>query len=388
MYYDGNGNPIDLGGSSKTIITTVLGAELPEDMSNFPDVTSEYAAAMKSAIVQWGTDYAGDAQKIPFIIHTDQHGRLNPNNKNVFDLLAYLVNWDSVSAIFNLGDTVVDHWEDDDTNPDPLLRNAQLENALSCVEAIPADKQINVWGNHDTWYNGSLPTQATSVMPDLKYLNPYFKATGLRTIRCPDNSGLMEVFDDVNLVRYLVVANWDYTARSQADNNYFYVSADHWRWIIAKMTENTGYDLVVVSHVPIMCGSSIAINPITEESAQRSTLIRLITQTSGFDAIWRDRKTKSAGSITSQGQTIDYDFQGCTDKLLCALAGHMHNDAVDYCGGATGMLCATFDWFADRTIHFGLIDRRNNQVKVWKLHNEDSTPGVQTWTAPFDYAGA
>lgn len=371
----------------RTVTTTVIGADIPAGADEKYTLPSNYITAMGNAITAWMSDYAGDDTKVPFILHTDQHGRLNRNNKGVFDLLNYLVNWDGVSAIFNLGDVVVDHWVDDDTNVNPLLRNATLEAALQCVSSIPADKQVNVFGNHDTWYNDG---EATIYLPSLKYLNPYFRTTGLRTEKCPDNSGLMIVFDDVRRIKYLVAANWDYSSRSIDNRQYFYTSANHWRWMIGKMTENTGHDLVIVSHVPLLLGSSIAYNPITEASATRTTPERFINKTSSsvsamFDAIWAARKNKTSGTLTVQNETISYDFTNCTDNCLCALAGHWHDDVVDYCGGNTGILCATFDWFADRTINFGIIDRANSQIKVWKLHNEDDTPGVQTWTAPFTY---
>jgi hypothetical protein len=71
---------------------------------------------------------------------------------------------------------------------------------------------------------------------------------------------------------------------------------------------------------------------------------------------------------------------------LCAIAGHTHFDAVDYVEGQNGLLQVAFDWFDNLTLHFGLFDRTNRSIKVWKLHNENNTPAVQYWSAPFDMA--
>lgn len=382
MYFDGNGNAIDLGNQNKAVTTTVLGYDLPEDVSVY-GVSSEYAAKMKEAIEAWGASYAGDDKQIPFIVHTDQHGRLDSTNTGLFDLLSYLVNWDETSAIFNLGDTVVDHWIDDDINTNPLLRNAELEAALKCVHSVPLAKQINVFGNHDTWYSGNEQTAVAGTLPSLKYNNPYFHCNGLRTVKLEDNSGMFEVFDDKHKVRYLIVAAWDYAAKQSGNTGYqwYYVSNEHLQWIISKMQENTGYDLVLVSHVPLQMGGAKAVDPITGDSITKTNPTFIEHYMSELNALWSARKSKESGTIRT---SISYDFTNCTDKLLCALAGHTHYDGVDYVGDA-GVMQVAFDWFADLTIHFGLIDRRNNQIKCWKLHNESSTPGVQTWTKPFDY---
>lgn len=381
MYFDGNGNQIDIGTEVKSITTTVLGYDLPEDAGTAYGVSAEYAQAMKNAIVAWGASYAGDAEQVPFIVHTDQHGRLNSENKGVFDLLSYLVNWREVSAIFNLGDTVVDHWEDDNTNTNPLLRNATLEDALKCVESIPKDKQINVFGNHDTWYNGSVSTPIAGTLPSLQYINPYFIATGLRTERNPDNSGLMVVYDDVRRIKYLVLAAWDYADKPSGPTGYqwYYINRTHYRWIIDKMTENTGHDLVIVSHVPLMMYDTSAIDPITNESIARSNPVYIVHYSSSPNALWEARKNKTSGTYWD----IPFDFTGCTDDLLCALAGHTHCDGVDRIGSPS-LMQVCFDWFTDRTIHFGLLDRRDRKIKVWKLSNVDNTPAVENWEAVFD----
>jgi len=384
MYFDGNGNAVDIGNQNKGVTTTVLGYDLPDDAGTSYGVTLEYAQAMKNAIVQWGTAYAGDNKQVPFIVHTDQHGRLNASNKGLFDLLSYLVNWDEVSTIFNLGDTVVDHWEDDNTNANPLLRNATLEAALLCLKDIPKDKQINVYGNHDTWYEGEVSTAVSGTLPSMQYNNPYFISTGLRTEKYPDNSGFMMVYDDRLRVKYLVVASWDYADKTTGITGYqwYWISNEHLQWVIDKMSEDTGHDLVIVSHVPLEMGGSLAIDPITSESITKSSPTYIIHSSSLLNALWNARKNRTTGTVSG----ISYDFTNCSDDLLCAIAGHTHYDGVDYVdGSATGLLVTSFDWFANQTITFGLIDRASQKIKGWKLSNDNNVPAVQNWEAPFDY---
>lgn len=371
----------------KTIITTVLGADLPGDISGY-GVSSAYATEMKNAIDAWMGDYAGDTKKVPFIVHTDQHGRLTVARQGIFNLLNWMVNWEGISAIFNLGDTVVDHWENDDTNTNPLLRNATLEDARICTKNIPDNKQINVYGNHDTWYSGTLETAVSGVLPSLQYNNPYFTSDGLITKMLDDNSGNKVVFDVKNNVKYLVVAGWDYADKPSGNIGYqwYWINKAHLEWIISQMTENDGYDLVLVSHVPLEMGGTGSIDPISETSIESANPIYITHSTSYLLPLWNARKAKTAGSILYNGETdetITYDFTACEKDCLCALAGHTHRDGVEYLDG-TGLLQVAFDWFTNDTIHFGLIDRRARKIKVWKLHAENGTPGINTWNAPFD----
>ena len=361
----------------KEYTTRVLGAN-PTGKNG---VTVEYENAMKDAISQWMSAYAGDERIIPAIIHTDQHGQLWVKTKPYFDTLSYLTNWDGVSAVFNLGDTIRDHWENDDTNTDPLLRNSELEGALQCLETLPKDKAVNVIGNHDMWYTGAV------YLPSLKYNNPYFVNAWPHMKKCPDNSGNFVLYDDNFMVKYLVIGSWD-----AIDYTTFNINATHWRWIIKQMSENDDYDIVLVSHVPIIGYSSNCYNPISGDS--RSTTVQYICSGNAnclnpFVA----RRNKTSGSITVGGDTISYDFTGCTTNILCSIAGHTHEDIVDRMGDANGMLAVAFDRFGTRSIrtfHFILFDRAVSKLKVWRLSgtgipgvDNTLTPTIQNWEAPF-----
>ena len=372
----------------KNIITTVLGASLPADTTTY-GVTSEYASAMKNAIDAWMAYYAGDDQAIPFIVHTDQHGGLTEAQQGIFNLIDYLVNWDGVSAIFNLGDTVVDHWEDDNTNANPLLRNATLEAARICLENIPKEKRIDVYGNHDTWYaNGSVYTPVYGTLPSMRYNNPYFLSDGLITRKCPDNSGLAVVYDTKHNVKYLILAGWDYADKAGGSVGYqwYWINQTHLDWIVQEMSKNDGYDLILVSHVPLQMGAAGCIDPITGD-AITETVPFYITHADPFLLpLWNARKNKASGSVSSNGVSVSYDFTNCESDCLCALSGHTHYDGAQYIqNAATGLLDVAFDRFINKTIHFGIIDRNSRKIKVWKLANDDNTPTVTPWELPLDY---
>lgn len=374
--------------NEKTIITSVLGATIPNELSKY-NVSSSYANAMKNAIDAWMASYAGDDKAIPFIVHTDQHGRLTAARQGIFNLLDYLVNWDGISAIFNLGDTVVDHWEDDNTNANPLLRNATLEAARICLENIPKEKRIDVYGNHDTWYsNGSVYTPVEGTLPSMQYNNPYFPSDGLITRKCPDNSGLAVVYDTKRNVKYLILAGWDYADKigTHVGYQWYWINQKHLNWIVDEMSKNDGYDLILVSHVPLQMGGAGCINPITGDSISETVPFYITHYDPYLLPLWNARKNKTSGTVSSNGVSITYDFTGCESDCICALSGHAHYDGAQYIqNAATGLLDVAFDWFFNNTIHFGIIDRNSRKIKVWKLAN-DSTPTVTPWELPLDYS--
>ena len=366
----------------KKSTAALFGYDVPGGAAARYGISADYITALKTAMDAWMAEYSGDTRKIPFILHTDQHGQLKAANKRYFDLLSHLANWDAVSAVFNLGDTVQDHWSDSAVTANPLQRNSELESATNTQSSIPNEKRINVWGNHDTWYSGNVETAVSSILPSLKYLNPYFPATGLRTVRLPDNSGNMVVYDDAYMVRYLVVGSWDYADRASATYQKFFINADHWKWIIKELSTDCGYDLVIVSHVPIQMFGAKCYDPVTYES--HATSARYICPSLSYSAdVFAARKAKSSGTITVGEETIAYDFTGCNDNLLCSISGHEHASLVDWTGD---LLCATFNRFGptSRTIFFALFDRENQKLNAWEVANGD-TPGAKHWEAPFAY---
>lgn len=377
----------------KTVETTVLGADLPDNLADY-GITQGYATAMQNAIDAWMSYYAGDDKIIPFIVHTDQHGTLTLANKDIFRMIDYLVNWDGVSAIFNLGDTVEDHWETDYAS----LRCETLETALKCLENIPKNKRIDVFGNHDTWYDtgevrwdeelGKYVKIVTN-LPSMKYNNPYFLSDGLITRKVADNSGLKVVYDTKRNVKYLILAGWDYSYNGVATSDkyqYYWINQDHLEWIVKEMEKNDGYDLILVSHVPLEMGATGCVDPITGTSIERAEPVYITHLNNFLVPLWNARKNKTSGAVSSNGVSVSYNFTNCENDCYCALSGHTHWDGIQYLNNANdGLLNVAFDFFKEgQTVHFGVIDRGERKIKVWKLSNDSNTPAVTAWEKDLD----
>ena len=359
----------------KTPKTTIMG--FGPDI--FTPVNPVYVGYMRDAITAMMLEYKGDARKIPLIIHTDQHNALTRSHRAIFMQLAQMANWDEFSAVFNLGDTVSNNWTSDNTFEDPYMRNQQLENALYATRDIPKAKQINVIGNHDTWGIGWNNASLGDVSIPLNYLEQYFNNNRQNVVRYPDNSGNFVVYDGYFGVKYLVIGGWDYTG---TDDRTARISSAHWDWIIGQLSANDGYDIIVVSHQPIHFISGTTTNSITGETITVDAGSKICDPAP--DAIFTARKTKTSGTYTDSSNVVhQFDFSSCTTDLVCSLHGHMHYDGYMHLGSS--LLEMSFDkYLTDWSIHFVLIDRLNEEIKVWKVSMEgaNNTPLLQSYYLP------
>ena len=108
--------------------------------SAYSGLSADYVAMVQANYNAMMAECLGDYNKIPIIVHTDQHGRIGASNQ-VMKLIGDMVNWYEVSKCINLGDTVPDRFD-----------MTTLDNYLSATkDSIPLSKRLDVYGNHDVW---------------------------------------------------------------------------------------------------------------------------------------------------------------------------------------------------------------------------------------------
>jgi hypothetical protein len=357
---------------------SVLGEDV-EDSTEY-GVSAEFAAVIDDARKAWMTEYNGDYRKIPLIVHTDQHGRLSlATSHKLFKYLGATINWYSVSKVMNLGDTVSVEWHDADTEH-PLLTCTQLEEAVECLKPVPFSKRLEVFGNHDTWY-GDYDTEGNTVgtrYPSTQaHLEQYFRNIYARRT---NNNGWFAVHDDSFNVKYLVISGFEYNGGVA-----FRIGTQQMAFIIDEMKKNDGYDIVIISHVPIYYAVNTTVYPTGMVDANAEGYMLRVAEID-TDALFNARKNKTSGTVTdSDGIEHTFDFSGCTTDILCNISGHMHIDGYNYVADADdGLLSVTLDKFVDGCIHFILVDRANRLVNVWKINNPDNTPQCVNYQIPLD----
>ena len=325
-----------------SVATTSLVTDV-EDSTTFEGV-------LETAKNEWMNAYGGDMNKIPLIIHTDQHGYLSKDQEYgyVFDEISSMVNWYDISKVINLGDT-----SNDFPNYDNLTAGSTaLKNYLDAMSEVPYSKRIEIFGNHDcAYFSGAT---LTGIMHEQSYLQPYFRNILARKV---SNNGYFVVRDDNFNVKYVAISNMEFDEDFPGKN---IMSTKQIDWLITEFSKEDGYDVVLLSHMP--CKNSYF-------------------ELTDIESIITARKAKTSGTMTdAYGVEHNFDFSGCDGELLCSLNGHLHEDG----SGFTGELAYTmFENFYNtpRCLYFVLVDRANRQLDIWKV---ESTPQYVNYKIPLD----
>lgn len=309
--------------------------------STASDATS-YAGVIETAKNAWMTEYGGSIDKIPIIIHTDQHDSMGDEaSATMWETIDNMVSWYDISKVINLGDTTNSY----DNFDNPLLGDANLEAYLEATKHIPFSKRIEVFGNHDCMK--IIDASLTYIPQAPNYLNPYFK--NVMAKRTSNNGNWCVTYDDYFNIKYIIYSNYDWLA-SLSD---YGVTTEQYNFLIEEMSKNDGYDIILLGHTDV--------NIYQEHTGQLA----------------KARYEKTSGSFTDRlGITHTYDFTGCENDLLVCLHGHSHSDAYNYTETVLSQCFANY-YANTRPIYFVIVDRANRQLKVWKVTN---TPAYETYT--------
>ena len=309
----------------------------------YTGLTSDYVSMVQANYDAFIADVMGDYNKIPLIVHTDQHGRIGAKNP-VLKLIGDVVNWYEISKLVNLGDTVADRFS-------AAALQAYLDAAKDC---IPLSRRLDVYGNHDIW--DADEDQKYTV--DQKRLSPYFKNIYARR---HGNNGYFTVVDDYYNVKYLIVNNMEYPATNYSTRRITTAQAN---FIVEELSKKDGHDTILLSHVPLVADDTMTSRDASYQ-AYTETFLSDATANTSFLAMIAARKAKTSGTFTdSEGVGHTYDFSGCSSELLMSLHGHTHFEAYKSLTGSITEFA--FDWFDGNTFYFAYIDRIAKKFKCWK----------------------
>ena len=337
--------------------------------------SSDYERSILSARNAWIAEAREDSSVVPVVVHTDQHGRLLPSN-SLFPYLAKAVPWDDMSACIGLGDT----------------NNYSVEYfqyMKECLSVIPQSKQINIWGNHDTWYgtvNDNILTEE-----HLTVLNTYFDNSAYNGNHKYNDYGIEYMIDEARKIKYVVIGGWEYD-HDLGGYSHYNIGADSMEYIIQMLSAQDGYDIVVLSHIQPFKNQSTTdwIHPPVEDGDNQggaggmSVSVGTVVSSAEtlVDSLLIDRKNKSSGTVKdSYGNIHAYDFTNCNSDLICCFAGHEHCDKYMWQNGNIPVYL--FDAYAydNHPVYFVNINRASGWMNIWKI---DDVPTVYNYQIPFD----
>lgn len=272
--------------------------------------------------------YANDV--IPFFIQTDLHGRSN-------DPARWLNNKDQRVKNLNLGDNVVDYFSE---SAGETYRNS----------ALPVQNLITVFGNHES--NTLNAEDATEY--GLKY---YYTDTTTAGKRMVNGRNFFVSYDDDYNVKYVAVC--PYYTNNDGTRYGVEIRTDQMEWLLKELSTDDGYDVVLLMH-QLWTDTYYHRDGTLQSWADAPTVLENLW------TVLKDRRNKRSGTITdSSGVEHNYDFSGCTSRILCSLHGHAHEELIL---SEESMTAYAADWYGDNSsCVFGIIDRVNSKLKIWEV---------------------
>lgn len=289
----------------------------------------------------------GNANRIPVIIHTDQHGAITADS-DVYKYISDIVDWSCISKIINLGDTVTGSFD-----------AGQLEAYLKATECLPSGKRIEVPGNHDRSF---LSKEEAAEMR-----RQYFVTPGAST----SADGKIVVSRDGQYgVRYLAVdllePGWGYENGA--------LRSEDAEYIIAELESDDPSDIVLLSHPyifrdamqrrdgSVFTGLDYFIGgPEKQADVKQSFIDMLAARKNGGSGVLLD----------SDGVSHDYDFSSCSGDLLMTFHGHHHTEGYETSSGITEFVFQSMTMDNEQNsepycFYFAYIDREAKTFKCWK----------------------
>lgn len=334
---------------------------------DYNEYYSDYQHEVLIARDAWKTQYRADQNIIPIILHTDEHALCTSSNQFSRTLFTYLdlaIKWNEISACIGLGD--FDMYYSD------------YQGTFNLLARIPANKQINIWGNHDLWnFTDESGEQYVTDWDTFHFDNSDYGDVSYEY----DKKGNEYHIDEAHNVKYVCIAGWELD-KAKGGHSHYCITSDSMESIIDMLEGTDGNDIVILSHCCVAGEGEIGnrynlgINDddtfrdpptvtvggrITDRVADVSLVQMLV-----------DRKNHTSGTITdSYGNSHSYDFSNTTGDVLCCFNGHGHWDAYGYTATG-GIPVIMFDAYAygKNPFYFINIDRTNETITEWKVLND------------------
>lgn len=380
--YDINGNALssvyDLSGVELQTAYDINGNVI-YSKGDYDQYENEYQHKILQARDEALTELRSDDDVIFQIIHTDQHGKLLANN-TLFPYLGLALKWSEVSACIGLGD--VSHYS-----------SSVFQNMRRCLDDIPVSKQINIWGNHDTW-GGSRQLGDGYVASDDEFenvLSYYFSNSSYNGNITYNRYGIQSMIDSVNHIKYVVIGGWEYDADLGGPDHYV-IGSDSVDYVIQMLNNTDNNDIVILSHIqPFKNNKGKSTWTVPYEDACDGSGLKeagiatpdiVVNRNDTFlDNLLIGRKNKTSGTVNdSHGGTHNFDFSNCTGDLLCCYAGHEHCNWYNHQNGNIPVVIYDAYAYDTHPFYFVNINRTQQHISVWRV---DDTPQYIKWTIPF-----
>lgn len=324
-----------------------FGCATPDTPTEPEEPTLDWHQMVLDNYNEFLSEIEGNANRIPVIIHTDQHGAITADS-DIYKYLDEIVDWNSISRIINLGDTVTYTFDAD-----------QLEAYTEATKCLPSEKRIELPGNHDRSF---LSNEEAAAVRSNYFSNPGASSSA---------DGRIVISRDSQYgVRYLAVdfleSPWDYYDGA--------LHSEDAEFIIAELESDDPSDIVLLSHPYIFRdalqrrdGSTFTGLDYFLGGPEKDTDVK-----QSFIDMLAARKNGGSGVLLdSDGVSHDYDFSSCSGDVLMTFHGHHHTEGFETKDGLTEFVFQSMTMDNEQNsepncFYFAYIDRETKTFKCWK----------------------
>lgn len=315
------------------------------DLKAYSELGYSYLYNVIANYKEFINEVGTDGTKIPMIISSDQHGTIKADC-TVFKFIDELVDWNRISKVISLGDTV-----------ELLFNPVQLKAFSKAMQYVPNEKRLELEGNHDS-----------HISLIKRNMDKYFIAPS--AVKSEDGKAFC-VKDDSFNVRYLAVNPMSYPWTYKSGR----INTEQADFIVAELEKNDSSDIILLSHTYLFRdeiikrdGTAFTGSDYFIGSDKKGTDVK-----QSFLDMLDARQERKAGVFTdSDGIKHPYDFTECKGELLMSLHGHHHTEGYETYEGFTEFLFQSFAHNGSENddepncFYFAYIDKENKKFKCWK----------------------
>lgn len=238
---------------------------------------------------------------VNFVFVTDLHFAVNEGKSK--HLINYIRKNTSVDMVICGGDFARAYGS-------MVQLGSDYDDTIEFMNTVGKDCFYGIRGNHDFHDKLTASSDYSNMYTWAKTYNAIYRNSELRVTNALVQHGAYCIDNDVQKTRFICLnsSDWNLTY-DKKEEGVPYISVDQARWFIAQLEEKSGWNIIVVSHIP--SAQSLSSNYDSQAIIQD---------------ILESFKSRTNFSTTYKGVSLSGNFSNTTNTLICHISGHEHAD--------------------------------------------------------------
>lgn len=238
---------------------------------------------------------------VNFVFVTDLHFAVNEGKSK--HLINYIRKNTSVDMVICGGDFARAYGS-------MVQLGSDYDDTIEFMNTVGKDCFYGIRGNHDFHDKLTASSDYSNMYTWAKTYNAIYRNSELRVTNALVQHGAYCIDNDAQKTRFICLnsSDWNLTY-DKKEEGVPYISVDQARWFIAQLEEKSGWNIIVVSHIP--SAQSLSSNYDSQAIIQD---------------ILESFKSRTNFSTTYKSVSLSGNFSTTTNTLICHISGHEHTD--------------------------------------------------------------